>query len=376
MTEIQEITRHWLGLCRKPPGVHALRPGFCFPPEPGCAGQPDGSSGGSGSVCRGIGSAISAMKTLNRNRNLLWFTLFIGLVFAGSIICQSVLGYITWNMQPGETEWIVLTFIIEFATLASLMFLLTGLVLSVSHKKEVSASFSEGLAGAKKYGKTIIVWSVVLSLAAMSIFSLYFYSPDWLPRNHPFPTILGTLFGSLINPLIEYPFNPTFSPYTFFDPTSHGGFSPAFWIYPSGIMQALIFSEINLLLFILTPFVIPFIVIEQKNIRDAFWGSFTMMKKNWNESAACAIFLGGCASGVFLTYLLVQAASGMVTPGGVATIRPETTWIAFALVYDSALFCSAMVMATIAGIAALDLYTSAKSRQIATKSTEPGGVVT
>jgi hypothetical protein len=32
-------------------------------------------------------------------------------------------------------------------------------------------------------------------------------------------------------------------------------------------------------------------------------------------------------------------------------------------------------MATVGGIAALDLYTSAKSRQIAAESTEPIGVV-
>jgi hypothetical protein len=65
----------------------------------------------------------------------------------------------------------------------------------------------------------------------------------------------------------------------------------------------------------------------------------------------------------------------MGTPDWVVTIRPENTWIALALVYDSTLFCFAIVMATVGGIAALDLYTSAKSRQIAEKSSEPNGVV-
>ena len=52
--------------------------------------------------------------------------------------------------------------------------------------------------------------------------SMYFYSHDWLPRNHLFPQILGTLFGSLLNPLMEFPFNPTFTPWTFFDPSRWG----------------------------------------------------------------------------------------------------------------------------------------------------------
>ena len=39
------------------------------------------------------------------------------------------------------------------------------------------------------------------------------------------------------------------------------------------------------------------------------------------RQTACALFLGVVVSGVFLTYLLVQAASGMVTPDGVVTIR-------------------------------------------------------
>ena len=110
-------------------------------------------------------------------------------------------------------------------------------------------------------------------------------------------------------------------------------------------------------------------------MREAIVGSFTLMKKNWDETAVCAVFLFVVASGVFLTYLLVQAASGMVTPDNVVTIRPENTWIALALVYDSALFCFTIVMATVGGIAALNLYSSAKSRQTVAESTEPAGVV-
>jgi hypothetical protein len=371
MTGMSETAEHRFGLCRKPPAVHALQTGFGILPESACERLPDSGGGGSGTIRRGIGAALSGMRTLNRNRQLLWFTLLAGLVLAGNAISQGALGYITWTMLQGETEWVVLNFIIEFSTLFCLVFLLTGLVLSISSKKEGYASFFEGLSGAKKYIKAIFVWSVVLALAGMLLFSIYFYSPDWLPRNHLFLTILGSLYG-WINLLVEFPFNPTLTN-IFSDPSRYGGLSPTFWIYPSGIIQALTFSAINLFLFILTPFVVPLIVLGKKTPGEAVVGSFTLMKKNCGEAAACALFLGVVACGVFLTYLLVQAASGMVTPDGVVTIRPENTWIALALVYDGALFCFAMVMATLGGIAALELYTSAKSRQIAAEFTEPAG---
>ncbi len=313
------------------------------------------------------------MRTLIRNRHLLWFTLLLGPVLAGNIIAQGHSVDITWTMGSfiGEIEWVVLNFIIEFFTLFFLVFLLVGLVISISSKKVGHVSFFEGLTGAKKYIKSIIVWSGVLALAGMLLFSMYFYSYDWLPRNHLFPQILGTLFGFLLNPLMEFPFNPTLTPWTFFDPSHVGGIPLTSWIYPFGITQALVFSEINLLLLILTPFVVPLLALEKKTLWEAVVGSFAMIKKNWDEAAACVLFLGVIACGVFLTYLLVQAASGMGTPDGVVMIQPENTWITLALVYDSALFCFMMVMATVGGIAALDLYKSAKSRQIAEKSTEP-----
>jgi len=253
------------------------------------------------------------------------------------------------------------------------VFLLTGLVLSISSKKEGHVSFFEGLIGAKKYINAIFVWSFVLALAGMLLFSINFYSYDWLPRNHMFLNILGTLNG-WVNLLVVFPFNPTLTN-IFIDHSRVGGVPLTSWIYPSGFIQAMTFSLINLLLFILTPFVVPFIALEQKKPLEAVVGSFTLMRKNWDETAACTVILLVVAFGVFLTYMLVQAASGMVTPDKVVTVRPENTWIALALVYDIALFCFAIVMATVGGIAALDLYTSAKKKQIVAESTAPTEVV-
>ncbi|MGA2160782.1 MAG: hypothetical protein ABSG28_01085 [Methanoregula sp.] len=361
MTRVSEISEHWFGLCRKPPVVHVLQTGIGIPPESAYEGLPDGGGGGSGTIRRGIGAVLSGTKTLIHNRQLLWFTLLAGLVLAGNTLGQAALYAIdwTWATQP-------LNFLIEFATLFSLVFLLAGLVLSIPSKREGSASFFEGLARAKKYLKAIFLWSFVLALAGILLYIIFFYLPVWFPHE------LGFLYGFwhlepfLTTWFLQFPFNLTLYPMkTIGDPVV--GLS---WIYPYGFMQALIFSAINLLLFILTPFVVPSIVLEKKTIREAVVGSFALMKKTWAEVAACTVFLGVVAFGVFLTYYLVQAAHGMVTPRVFVFSRPAGTWFALGVLYDLALLGIAFVVATVGGIAALDLYLSAKGRQV-TGSPEP-----
>ncbi|MCK9592785.1 MAG: hypothetical protein M0Q91_12350 [Methanoregula sp.] len=360
MTQVSETAEHWFGLCRKPPVVYTPLAGIGILPESACEGLPDGGGGGSGTIRRGIGAAFSGMRALNRNRQLLWFTLLTGLVLAGNAIGQSAFYYIRLNlhMQPDRIVW---QFLIEFATLFCLVFLLAGLVLSIPSKKEGPASFFEGLAGAKKYLKAIFLWSFILALAGMLLVSIYDYSPGWSPL---FLNIFGHFNSFLFGTLSHFPFNLSRLPPTdiFTEIPGYGGRSVLLWFYP-GFREALIFSAINLLLLILTPFVVPLIVLGQKTLREAVAGSFAMMKKTWVEVAACAVFLGVIVSGVFLTHLLVQAAHGMVTP--LATYyRPTDAWIALGLLYDLALSSVAFVVATVGGIAALDLYTSAKSRQI------------
>jgi hypothetical protein len=351
----------WFGLCRKPPVFRASQAVIVTLSEPANEGRPDGGAGGPGTIRRGIGAALSGTKTLIHNPQLLWFALFAGLVLAGNTIVQGALYYIHWII--GGIVWLVLRFFIEFATLFCLVFLLAGLVLSISSKKEGSASFFVELAGAKKYLKAIFLWSFVLALAGMLLDGIFFYPGGFF---WPF----SSFFISMLN---QFPFTLNLNPTTFSEIPGYGGRSLLFWTYPYGFMEALIFSAINLLLFILTAFVVPLIVLEHKTLREAVVGSFAMMKKTWIEVAACAVFLGVVVIGVFFTYVLVQAAHGMVTPPNLLYARPTDTWIALGLLYYLVLFSVAFVVATVGGIAALDLYTSENSRQIAAGSAEPTG---
>ena len=80
---VSEIAGHWFGLCRKPPVFRASHEEIIILPESVHEGLPDGGGGGLGVIRRGIGAAIAGLRTLNRNRQLLWFTLIAGLGACG-----------------------------------------------------------------------------------------------------------------------------------------------------------------------------------------------------------------------------------------------------------------------------------------------------
>jgi hypothetical protein len=352
MTRFSMVAERWLGLCPKSPGLHtttAIMPGSGFSQPV----QPDGGAGGSGTIRRGIGSALYGMRILNRNRQLLWFALLAGLVLAGNIVSQGLLCYIRW-ISSDRIIPLVLDFAIEFATLFCLVLLLAGLVLSIAPERRGSVSFFAGLAGAKPYLKALVVWSFVLALAGMLLYRFLFFPVGFFWHLGSYLTI----------PLIQFPFTLNLNPSTFAEIPGYGGRSILFWTYPYGFENALTFSLINLLLFILTAFVVPCIVLGQKTLRDAVVGSFALLKKTWAEIAACALFLGVIVYGVFLTYLLIQAAHGMVTPPELMYAIPTGPWIALGLLYYLALFSIAFVVSTVGGIAVLDLYRFAKCRQM------------
>lgn len=350
------LREHRAGLCRKQPSLHALRTTTGIQPETAHEGLSGGGGGGPGTVRRGMESALSAMRTLNRNRQLLWFTSLAGLVLAGTLIGRSALPFIDWPLRPYISEWMVLNWFVEFATVFCLVFLLTGLVLALSPEKDGSVSFFDGLAGAKRYVKAIFSWSVILATAGMLLFLVFqnfLYSPGWLPRELLFLDIFRET--NLLSTLSQFPFNFAFEPKTLTDIPGYEGRSLLLWIYPFNFMDALVFAGINLLLFVLTPFVVPLVVLGNRSLREAVAGSFALMRTAWKEVASCASILGVIFIGAFLSHLLVQAAHGSPVVTG-----PGDAWTALGLLYDLVLAGVAFVMATVGGIAALDLYRSSQ----------------
>jgi hypothetical protein len=238
MRLISVIADQWLGLCRKPPAVRALQTGTGFPSESAYEGLPNGGGGGSGTIRQGIGAAFSGMRTLIRNRQPLWFTLLAGLVLAGNTIGQAAFWYINRTLQPDTIVVYVHDFLLSFATLFFLVFLLAGLVLSISSKKKGPVSFFSGLCEAKKYLKTVLLWSLILALAGMMLDRIYVYvTIVGFPHEFGFLYTIGD--GFFTSTITQFPFNWTLDWNMLTEIPGYGGRSLLLWIYPFGFLETL-----------------------------------------------------------------------------------------------------------------------------------------
>lgn len=466
MIRVSEIAGHWFGLCRKPPVFYASQAALVNQPDATHEGLPDGGGGGSGTIRRGIGAALTGTKTLVHNPQLLWFSLLAGLVLAMHLIAQaglyimpewlffedadSVLASLVLTfaiefatvfclvfllaglalnrsskkdgpftfvqghnkakkylipliggsvvaalagiwlfVQPfidkGELfvrnpGWLLFgdlhygglpsllfqTFAIEFLTVFCLVFLLAGLILSLSSKEGGTVSFFQGLNKAKKYLRSLTGWSGVMALAGTLIYVAgeYYYLPAWL---EPF-NIISALSTNLSNFLFmvhyTFPFNILLSP-TLYIPNLPPIFGGDGWLITWVLENTLILSAITVFLFVLTLFVVPLIVLEGRGLKEAVPGSFGLMKTIWGEVAACILGLGMVVLAAWLAFLLlrfsvVDIVWGVAGPMYVSFTYHSDAWIAAGLLYILALSCFAFVVATIGGIATMELYTSAK----------------
>ena len=213
MTSVSEIAEHWFGLCRKAPVLRASQTDIVNLPEPAHEGRPDGGAGGPETIRRGIGAALSGTKTLIHNPQLLWFSLLVGLVLAVHLIAEAGLnvlhfpsGWLFFVDADSVLPSLVLTFMAGLLTVFCLGFLLAGLALSLSSKKDGPVSFFQGLRMAKKYLIPLTGGSMVAALAGIQIFVhpfiargvLFVRNPRWLlfdPHHAGIPSLLVQTFA-------------------------------------------------------------------------------------------------------------------------------------------------------------------------------------
>jgi hypothetical protein len=268
----------------------------------------------------------------------------------------------------GLPSLLVQTFAIELLTVFCLVFLLAGLVLSLSLKEGGTVSFFEGLRTAIKYLKPLIGWSGVMALAATLIYvaGKYYYLPAWFQPFNIVSALSSTLSIFLFYVHYTFPFNILLSP-TLYIPDLPPKFGGDGWLITWVLENTLILSAITVFLFVLTLFVVPLIVLEGRNLKEAVLGSFSLMKKIWGEVAACVLGLGMVVLAGWLAFLLfrfsvVDIVWGVAGPMYVSFTHHSDAWIAAGLLYILALSVFVFIVATVGGIAILDLYTSAKIR--------------
>jgi len=335
----------WLGLCRKPPVFRASQAVIVYLPEPAHEGPPDSGAGGSGTIRRGIGAALSGTKTLIHNPQLLWCSLLAGLVLAGLFVAHYIIRLL--SVYPYDAidlpRWFILTFVTELATVFCLSVILAGLVLSLYQKEGCPLSIRDGLAQVKGYLRPLGDWSVVVALAGTLIFPAVLYF-----EVISYPSMLFPVFN-------QFPFNFILLPENY-----HIGPMGGTYAIQTGLTNTLILSAINLLLFVLTLFVIPQLVLEKKSLKEAVLGSAALMKNVWGEVVVCVLILGMALFAASLTSLIFAAVYGIVTPEMLLFYYPGDEWIAAAFVYMAALSGLVFVATTVGGIAALDIYRNAK----------------
>jgi len=261
------------------------------------------------------------------------------------------------------------TFIVELLTVFCLVFLLAGLILSLSSKEEGTVSFFQGLRTAKKYLRPLTGWSVVVALAGtlIYVFGKYHYLPAWFEPFNIVSALGSSLSIFLFYVHYTFPFNILLSP-TLYIPSLPPIFGGDGWLITWVLENTLILSAITVFLFVLTLFVVPLIVLEGRSLKEAILGSFGLMKKIRGEVAVCVLGLGIAVLAAWLAFLLlrfsvVDVVWWVAGPMYVSFTHHSDAWVAAGLLYVLALSCFVFVVATVGGIAALDLYTSAKTGQ-------------
>ncbi|MDD4137510.1 MAG: hypothetical protein PHT99_06405, partial [Methanoregula sp.] len=211
------------------------------------------------------------------------------------------------SSHAGIPSVLLQTFAIEFLTVFCLVFLLAGLVLSLSSTEGSTVSFFQGLTQAKKYLMRLTGWSVVVSLACTLIYiaGQYSYGLTWFQPFNIVSALSSELSIFLFYVHYTFPFNILLSP-TLYIPNLPPIFGGDGWLITWALEHTLILSAITVFLFILTLFVVPLLVLEKKSLKEAVVGSFILMKNIWGEVATCILGLGVAVVAAWFAFLLFR----------------------------------------------------------------------
>jgi hypothetical protein len=345
MFSVETIQQH-LGWCPNAPAMHTASTIFSTPPVTLNPLEPDGGGGGTGRIDRGIRIAAGSVKTLIRNKRLLWFSLLNGLVILfmfTAVFLLHVFG--TYPCQPiAYPLWLTLIFIIQLIVVFCIYFLLAGLVLSVSSGLTGRVgTLREGLAGARSHTWSLFSWSVVMALLGTALYVIQIQSS-------------GTLSFTVARIIDQFPFNFILLPEIY----STGPIGGSYHLL-SAITFTIIATMINAILFIFSLFVVPGLVLENKRVPGSVAGSIPLVKKSWGEMIVCFLLFGLAISVAALLSLLFRGVYGVIAPHMLLFWYPGDVWIAGAVLYMLAFSALTFIGSTIAGIATLNLYTYAKT---------------
>ncbi len=345
LTRISETIHKWMGWCPHAPTMQlesAISPtpqGIAHVPSP------QDPSARTGRIRTGTGIAADSIRTLLREKSLLWFSACAGLVVAFMFLSLYTIHVLMVN--PYERiitpAGIVPTFCIEFISTSGLCYLFAGLVFSTSEEHPGRQAIKNGLSAARNSLKSILIWSGILSIIITSIYTIQF---------HYFTGVTSGIFSLLT----QFPFFLISLPEIYGTGPIAGGFHMIAALSSTFTLMAL-----TILFMILTLFVIPSLVIGRKTLRSAAKASLSRIKVVWREAGACLLIFFLLLFAITVPALLLPGIYEITTQGSQLTWYPGDGWVAVAFLYMAAWTILVVLGLTAAGIAVKKLYDAGKT---------------
>jgi len=278
--------------------------------------SPDGGEGRPGRIDTGFRLAMGSIKILLRNLRLLWFSLLTSLVMIFSLATNLYIQVASGTnpfpgtdlvtnspevlVAKGSLLWFALTYVTTFISAFLNYFLLAGLIICVSFiLSGKTISLKEGLVRAWDHRISLAGWSAV-----------------------------GALIGT-VSAVIMY--------------------------ILTGSMPLMILAIAAIFLFcVLTIFVLPAIVIDNRRLVPAIRDSLSLFRKIWGEVLVCF--------GIFFLILVVLYVVFLIPIILIGFSSGSTASVGFAVILTMLVMIVLMFIgSTILGIATLGLYTTGRN---------------
>ncbi len=327
---ILEIIRHRTGWC---PHARALPAAPVLSAPSPAMGYPEsspGGSGGQGRIDRGFSLAVGSIRILIRNRRLLWFSLLTGLVMIFGLVGSLYLQYISGTyplpgtglfpayqealITKGSLPWFALTFIVTLVNTFLTYCLFAGLVVCTAGILSGSTvSVREGLSRAGNYIRPLAYWAAI---------------------------------GAAIGTVVSFISNS----------------------YTADFALALLIMMPAFAFFVITLYVIPAIILNDKSLVPSIRNSLSAFRKTWVEIITCFCIFFLIAFLISLTSLIPMIAI-VFSADNPALAQAGTVVAIYMLVMMGIVF----IGSTVVGIATVGLYTFGKTGTLPAAFEKSGG---
>jgi len=372
--EFMTVFKKYLGWCPNAPAIRTAPAVLMVPPENIHPAQPgDGGAAGSpGRIRLGISIAADSLKAMFRDRQLLRFTFFSGLVMLFLITVEDYIAmqnaYIATHLDnslsfiisyPPEEPMIVYDtryfdvfipfgnsnfsfdvrlFAIELFCLFCFAVLLAGLVIYRTGKDTTRPpTIRESIAGVSAHVRPLASLSVTMALFGALLNTIVFQTP---------------FFGKIIFTIEMAVFNLPYAYYLQGEPI---------WM---AIYHSFEIMFINIILFLVALYVVPVIVLEKKGLVPALAGSVSLMRKTWRELLGCAIIYSAVVLGVAAVALMISQSPYLLNHDFdffINMSRGQPLMMAVCFLFLTGCWVMMAAGFTASGVAIADLYASGKT---------------